>query len=140
MIRYELRCEADDTFEAWFRDSADYDLQEAKGQLMCPHCGTAKVAKAIMAPAVLRGRAVERETRAAVLEMAAQARAHIQKNYDYVGDKFVDEARAMHDGDVELRPIWGEAKPEEAKALIEDGAPVAPLPPELAPAPPRKIN
>jgi hypothetical protein len=140
MIRYELICEAGDRFEAWFRDSADYDAQEAKGQLMCPHCATSKVSKAIMAPAVLRGRSQEREVRAAMTEMATKARDHIAKNYDYVGDKFADEARAIHDGEAQERLIWGEAKPEEAKALIEEGVPVAPLPAELAPTPPRKVN
>ncbi len=140
MIRYELICEAGDTFEAWFRDSADYDAQEAKGQLLCPHCGISQVTKAVMAPAVLRGRGAERETRAAMAEMAAKARDHIAKNYAYVGDKFADEARAIHEGEAQERLIWGEAKPEEAKALIEDGVPVAPLPAEIAPTPPRKVN
>jgi hypothetical protein len=140
MIRYELICEAGDTFEAWFRDSADYDSQEAKGQLICPHCATSVVSKAVMAPAVLRGRGHEREARAAMADLAAKARDHIAKNYDYVGESFAEEARAIHEGEAQERLIWGEAKPEEAKALVDDGVPVAPLPAPFAPTPPRKVN
>lgn len=140
MIRYELRCENEDGFEAWFRNSADYDDQAARGLIACPHCGSAAVEKAVMAPAIVRTRGQESKARKAFLEAAAKVRAHIQETHDYVGEGFVAEARAMHDGEAEHRPIWGEAKPEEAKALIEEGAPVAPLPPILAPTPPRKVN
>jgi hypothetical protein len=140
MIRYDLRCENGDGFEAWFRNSADYDDQSAKALVTCPHCGSTAVEKAVMAPAVLRGRSREREARAMMMEFAAKARDHIARNYDYVGDSFVDEARAMHDGEAEHRPIWGEAKPDDARALIEEGAPVAPLPEPFAPTPPRKVN
>jgi hypothetical protein len=140
MIRYELECADGDRFEAWFRNSADYDEQEAQGLLMCPHCGTAKVGKAVMAPAVLRGAAKEREARAALREIAAKSREHIAKNYAYVGDKFADEVRAMSEGEAEQRLVWGEAKPEEAKALIEEGAPVAPIPPGFAPPKPDEVN
>jgi hypothetical protein len=72
--------------------------------------------------------------------LAAKARAHISETYEYVGDRFVEEARKINDGDAEHRPIWGEATVSEARALIEEGAPVAPLPPEFAPPPPRKVN
>lgn len=141
MIKYELRCAQEHGFEAWFRNSADYDKQAERRLVECPVCGSHEVEKAIMAPAIKRsdkGRSPDPER---LFEaVAAKARAHIRENFDYVGDKFADEARKIADGDAADRPIWGEAKPEEAKALIEEGAPVAPLPPAFAPIPPRKVN
>ncbi|MFZ4122503.1 MAG: DUF1178 family protein [Caulobacterales bacterium] len=141
MIRYDLRCDEEHTFDAWFRNSGDYDDQAEKGLVECPHCGSRAVTKAVMAPAVVRGRG----ERAAFEAFAKKARAHIRDNFDYVGEGFVDEARKMNDGEIEHRPIWGEASPDDARALIEEGAPVAALPAELSPqAPkpktPRKVN
>jgi len=135
MIRYALTCPNDDQFEGWFASSDDYDAQEAGGRIECPVCGSAEVRKAPMAPAVARSR--ESDTPAA---LAAKVRRHIQEKFDYVGESFADEARAIHDGDAPDRPIWGEATPDEAKSLVEDGVPVAPLPAPLAPVPPRKLN
>lgn len=140
MIRYDLLCDSDDEFDAWFRNSADFDDQAAKGLIECPHCASTAIRKAVMAPAVVRGRSDRAETRRALAEFAAKAREHIREKFDYVGENFAAEARKMHEGDVAHRQIWGEATPEEARSLIEDGAPVAPLPPELAPTPPRKVN
>ncbi len=141
MIRYQLHCDQGDGFEAWFRSSADYDSQAAEGQIVCPHCGSTAVEKAPMAPAVRTSRGREqRAERAQVMAMAAKVREHIRDNFDYVGERFAEEARKIHSGEIADRPIWGEAAPEEARALIEEGAPVAPLPPGFAPTPPRKLN
>ncbi|PZO53186.1 MAG: DUF1178 domain-containing protein [Alphaproteobacteria bacterium] len=141
MIRYDLRCDNGDEFEAWFGSIADYDKQAEAGLVECPHCGSKHVVKAPMAPAVRTSRKVEaRKDRAVAMAMAAKVREHIKDNFDYVGDKFADEARKMHAGDTEERAIWGEATPEEVKALEEDGVPAAPLPPELAPVAPKKLN
>ena len=136
MIRYALTCENDDAFEGWFSSSADYDAQEARGLVECPVCGSKLVRKAPMAPAVGRSKSGA-EGRAAMVE---QVRSHIREKFDYVGPGFADEARAINDGDAPDRPIWGEATPAEAKALSDEGLPVAPLPPAFAPTPPRKLN
>jgi hypothetical protein len=141
MIRYDLKCENGDEFEAWFGSIADYDKQAEAGQLVCPHCGSQHVTKAPMAPAVRTSRKKEaQKERAVAMAMAAKVREHIKNNFDYVGDKFADEARKMHQGESEERAIWGEATPEEAQALEEEGIPASPLPPELSPTPTRKLN
>ena len=95
-----------------------------------------------MAPAVVTGRAKAAQAeRAVAMAMAAKVRDHIQENFDYVGDKFADEARKMHAGGAEERAIWGEATPEQARELAEEGIPAAPLPPALAPkTAPKKVN
>jgi hypothetical protein len=141
MIRYDLKCDNGDEFEAWFASIADYDKQAEAGLVECPHCGSKHVTKAPMAPAVrtARKKAAQNE-RAVAMAMASKVREHIKDNFDYVGDKFADEARKMHDGETEERAIWGEATPEEAKALEEDGIPASPLPPALAPVPDKKLN
>lgn len=142
MIRYELRCANGDEFEAWFGSIADYDRQAEAGLVECPMCGSKHVEKAPMAPAVRTSRSKEAQReRAVAMAMAAKVRDHIKENFDYVGDKFADEARKMHAGEADERAIWGEATPEEARALAEEGIPAAPLPQELAPAPPaKKLN
>lgn len=140
MIRYDLRCANGDEFEAWFGSIADYDKQAEGGLLECPHCGSRHVEKAPMAPAVRTSRTREaRKERAVAMAMAAKVREHIQENFDYVGDTFADEARRMHAGETEERAIYGEATPEEARQLAEEGIPAAPLPPELSPTPPKRV-
>lgn len=153
MIRYALRCDRDHDFESWFQSSSAYDSQVKRKLVTCPICGSAKVDKAIMAPRIAGkkglGRATpppeaaaattpeatpsgptsllmaqERELRAKLREL----RDHIVKNADNVGDRFANEARAMHYGDKEHRPIYGEASPDEAKSLIDEGIEVSPLP------------
>ena len=150
MIRYTLRCEKDHAFESWFQSSSAYDSQIKRKLVTCPACGSAKVEKAIMAPRIVgkKGResaapvaapapaeapasestslmmAQERELRAKIKEL----RDHIVKNADNVGERFPNEARAMHYGDKEHRPIYGEASPDEARALIDEGVEVSPLP------------
>jgi hypothetical protein len=141
MIRYDLRCENDDEFEAWFGSMADYDKQAAAGLIECPHCASTRIEKAPMAPAVRTSRKKEaQKERAVAMAMAAKVREHIKDNFDYVGDKFADEARKMHSGESEERAIWGETTPEQAEALAEEGIPASPLPPALAPTPPKKLN
>ena len=141
MIRYDLKCENGDEFEAWFGSIADFDQQADAGLVVCPHCGSSHVSKAPMAPAVRTGRAKEaQKERAVAMAMAAKVREHIKDNFDYVGDKFAEEARKMHAGETEERAIWGEATPEEARELAEEGIPASALPPELSPTPTRKLN
>ncbi len=141
MIHYTLRCAQDDEFDAWFRNSADYDTQAEAGLIECPFCGSTKIEKAAMAPNIARtDRGEERSPRAMAMAMAAKLKEHIRDNFDYVGERFPEEARKIAAGDVDDRPIWGEATIEEARVMAEEGLPVAPLPPELAPTPPRKLN
>ncbi|CAL74516.1 conserved hypothetical protein [Bradyrhizobium sp. ORS 278] len=153
MIRYALRCERDHSFESWFQSSSAYDSQVKRKLVECPACGSTKVEKAIMAPRIVskKGRetlpvpaapapvptqevippgptsllmAQERELRAKLKEL----RDHIVKNADDVGERFPTEARKMHYGETEHRPIYGEASLDEARELIEEGIEVAPIP------------
>ena len=153
MIRYTLRCERDHAFESWFQSSSAYDSQVRRKLVTCPVCNSTKVEKAIMAPQIVskKGRdnavptpapapaapaettasestpllmAQERELRAKLKEL----RDHIVKNADNVGERFPNEARKMHYGDIEHRPIYGEASPDEARSLIDEGIEVTPLP------------
>lgn len=135
MIKYQLRCDHGHGFEGWFNSIADYDRQAADSALECPSCGTSAVHKAIMAPAIAtsESRAVRLENiRATMAEAAARARDYVEKNYDYVGAKFPEEARAIHYGEKPERLIYGEASGGEVKSLVDEGVPIAPLP---APAP-----
>jgi hypothetical protein len=134
MIRYALACEHAHEFEGWFSNSADFDEQKARGLLSCPVCNSADIAKQIMAPAVA---GTKRNTpdapprmRAMMMETLAKVRRHVEENFDYVGDAFAAEARKIHEGAVDHRDIYGEATPDEVKSLVQDGVPVAPLPPE----------
>jgi hypothetical protein len=144
MIRYDLRCANGDEFEAWFGSMSAYDVQAERGQIECPHCGSSLVEKAPMAPAVVSSKRADkraRDERKVAMAMAAKVREHIKDNFDYVGDKFADEARKMHSGETEERAIYGEATPQEARELVEEGIPAAPLPPELSPQiAPKKLN
>ena len=144
MIRYALACDQDHAFEGWFSRSSDFDDQATRGQVECPVCGSRAVKKQIMAPAVAgakrRGDALPAEgaKRAMMMEAMARVRAHVEETFDYVGDTFAREARAIHEGKSEERGIYGEATPAEVKGLVEDGVPVAPLPP--APAKKTEVN
>lgn len=140
MIKYALVCDQDHEFEAWFSNSDSYDEQVARGLVECPHCGSIEVRKALMAPAVRTSRRKESTPEHQLKQMASKVRAHIRDNYDYVGDEFASEARAMHDGEKPERLIYGETSAEESKALVEEGVPVATLPDALAPTPPKKVN
>ena len=150
MIRYNLRCDRGHAFESWFQSSSAYESQEKRKLVSCPACGSTKVERAIMAPQIVSKKskdstapsppaasteiaapastpllmAQERELRAKLKEL----RDHITKNADNVGERFPNEARKMHYGDIEHRPIYGEASPEEARSLIDEGVEVSPLP------------
>ncbi|MFW2587742.1 DUF1178 family protein [Sagittula sp. SSi028] len=135
MIQFALKCDQGHSFDSWFQSAAAYDKLRAAGHVACAVCGSAEVEKALMAPRVNHG-----DTAAAkpaplsepAADPAQQAlaalKAHVEQNTDYVGRNFTTEARKMHSGDAPERAIWGEAKPEEAKALIDDGIQIAPLP------------
>jgi hypothetical protein len=136
MIKYALACEHDHGFEGWFGASCDYDDQAARGLLECPVCGSKAVRKQIMAPAVAgtkaqtSGAGLPPQMRGVMMEAMGKVRAHVEQTFDYVGDAFAGEARAIHEGRSEDRGIYGEATPTEVKALVEDGVQVAPLPPK----------
>ena len=132
MIRYSLKCADGHAFESWFKDSGAYDRLAAAGQVMCTICGSDRVEKSIMAPAVRGGKKAEEAPLSQPKSPAEQAltklRKHLEENSDYVGRDFAAEARRIHEGESDARSIWGEAKAEDAKALHDDGIPVAPLP------------
>lgn len=135
MIRYALVCEHAHDFEAWFGSSSDYDDQAARGLVECPVCASRRISKQIMAPAVAGTKRTApdplaaRRMQAMMMEAAGQVRAHVEANFDDVGDAFAREARAIHEGRSEERGIYGQATPEEVRALKEDGVPCSPLPP-----------
>lgn len=135
MIKYALACDQGHPFEGWFSSSGDYDEQLGRGLLECPVCGSARVAKQIMAPAVT-GTKAQRATpepapqaQEVMMEALGQVRRYVEDNFDDVGDAFAKEARAIHDGKAEDRGIYGQATPKEVRDLTEDGIRVAPLPP-----------
>ena len=143
MIRYALACDHDHAFEAWFASSADYDVQVDRGLVECPVCGSISVRKQVMAPSVSGTKKTARPDVAAkmqtmMMEAAREVRAHVEQNFDYVGDAFAREARDIHEGRSEKREIYGEATPAEVKKLKDDGVPCAPLP--AAPPDPAKLN
>jgi hypothetical protein len=151
MIRYALSCDKGHGFDSWFQDSDAFDKQARRGLVTCPHCGSAKVEKAIMAPRISGGRKRRAVDEAAEIAPAApladkapvamispqeqefraklkELREHIVKNADDVGQKFPEEARKMHYGETEHRSIYGVASPEDAKELAEEGIEFMPVP------------
>jgi hypothetical protein len=154
MIKYALRCEHDHQWDAWFPSISGYDDQHKRGLVDCPICGSKNVEKAMMAPSIRTSKSArvdmpEIETKSEktadtqlpvatqdmnlsipepIKALFAEIKERIEKTHDYVGDTFAREVRAMHEGDTEERPIYGEATASEVRALIEDEIPVAPLP------------
>lgn len=144
MIRYALACEAGHDFESWFRSSEEFEVQDARGLVSCPVCGSSRVQKQIMAPQVARtdheradqptpqgkGEAVALIDRDALdlRRKIAEFRAHIVANSEDVGEKFADEARKIHYGDAEERSIRGKATGEDARALFDEGIGFLPVP------------
>jgi hypothetical protein len=145
VIRYALTCDNRHGFESWFKSSTAYDEQVARSLLVCPMCGSTKIEKAVMAPTVARREERrppartpagedkspvaliserERDLRSKLKELRDQ----LVKNADYVGPQFAEEARKMHYGEVEHRSIYGEASPDEAASLLDDGIEFHPLP------------
>lgn len=143
MIHYQLRCAQDHGFDGWFKDSAAFEAQADRGLVACPECGETKVNRALMAPKVARRRetvdqsgqaqAGRQPEKQAVLPDAVRAalqrlRAEVEKRCDYVGSDFAEEARRMHRGESERAGIYGEATPDQAEALAEEGVQVAHIP------------
>ncbi|MFL6721045.1 MAG: DUF1178 family protein [Sphingomonas sp.] len=133
MIVFDLLCrDGGETFEAWFRSSADYDAQIQAGLVQCPVCQSVSVVKAPMAPRV------PRKGRDQPLSRLAALQAEMLKDSRWVGDQFAATARAMHSGEMEAAQVHGSATLEQAKSLVDDGIPVAPLP--LPVTPPSQVN
>lgn len=133
MIQFSLKCGNDHRFDSWFQSSAAFDKLAQAGMVTCAVCGATSVSKAVMAPRIAQGRAGAADSAAvtakpAPAQMLEALRAHVEAHADYVGTGFAAQARAMHDGSAPERPIYGEARVDEAKSLIEDGIPIAPLP------------
>lgn len=143
MIQFSLQCDKKHRFDSWFQSSAAFDKLLATGMVCCPVCGSDKVEKAMMAPRISDSRSQAHvapdttaspapgplSTPATAAEKAlSELRKQVESNSEYVGMNFVSEARKMHSGEVAERTIHGQAKPEEARKLIEDGVPVMPLP------------
>ena len=131
MILFDLRCGGGHVFEAWFKSGAAYDDQRAGGLIACPICGDADVAKAVMAPNVApkgnRREPASPQAMKAAIAALASAQAEALKTSTWVGGKFAETARSMHAGEVAEAPIHGQATRAEAKALVAEGVPVAPL-------------
>ena len=149
MILYQLHCVNDHTFEAWFRSSASYDEQVAAGDVECPFCGETHVAKAPMAPHIVKAGRLTKAERIAkgdladletapaqadqtderraqdlarqILKAVDKLREHVEENFEFVGDDFADEARKIQSGDAEERGIYGNATDDEARRLDEEG-------------------
>ncbi len=145
MILYNLCCSADHVFEAWFRDSAAYDEQAAAGEVLCPVCGNASVAKAPMAPRIARGggeiveqgdqsgpnsapRTYTNTQATEMRRMLTELRSHVEENSDFVGDNFAEEARKIHYGETKERNIYGEATEGQAEELTEEGIKIGRIP------------
>jgi hypothetical protein len=134
LIRFSLGCDHDHEFEGWFRNNDDFETQKKRGFVECPACGSHKVEKALMAPAVSTGRKKEKvalamnaQQQAAMAQLKALSEK-MRENADYVGDKFAEEARKIHFGEADARGIYGEATPDEARGLAEDGVEFLPIP------------
>ena len=138
MIHYDLICDKGHAFDGWFRNSAAYDEQAGRGLVTCTHCGSAKVEKQLMAPGIpfKSNRRSEQKMVAApadprlaeLVTMMREVRRHVEENAEYVGDRFAEEARKIHYEETDARGIYGQTTPDEAKALIEEGIAVHPLP------------
>jgi len=136
MIRFNLCCDNGHHFFSWFASGETFERLQAAGRIECTVCGSMKVEKALMAPSVSTSRdavgagaqAEPQTPEAALIHRLAAYRRHVEENSDYVGVNFASEARAMHSGEAPERPIYGEARIDEAKALAAEGIPVAPLP------------
>ena len=135
MIRFALKCENEHRFESWFQSGSAFDALLDRALVSCPDCGSTDIAKDLMAPKVAANSTEPEPAQTMVsspepdlAEAIQKLRDHVEKNSDYVGKSFASEARAMHEGDVPHRPIYGEVDKKEAKSLIEDGVPAVPLP------------
>lgn len=134
MIRYALVCKAGHEFEGWFPGIEACDMQLEQGLVSCPDCGASKIKKALMAPSVAPKKSDSGQKARAVAALAEQraklaaVRAHVEQNFENVGERFTEEARRIHYGETERRDIYGEASLADAKELVEEGVEIAPLP------------
>lgn len=150
MIHYQLRCDQDHEFDGWFNDSTGFEKQAKRGLIECPECGATKVTRALMAPAVATrdapaptppvpvqqvlppaqppGPVSGQPMPAQMIAMLQRMRAHVEKNCDYVGPGFAEEARKIHRGEAEGRGIYGETTPQEAETLAEEGIEIHSIP------------
>jgi hypothetical protein len=155
MIRYDLTCDKGHEFDGWFSDSESYDVQAQRGLVECAHCGSQRVEKQIMAPRISAKSNTRTDIMAqrqghthaqvqllaqpvanvpadprmvAMMQMMREIRKHVEKTAENVGDKFADEARKQHYNEAERRGIYGHATPDDARALLEEGIEVMPLP------------
>jgi len=133
VIVFNLKCDRAHEFEGWFASSAAFNEQAASGKLVCPMCGSHKIEKGIMAPAVsgTKKTTLAAEELKKMRQFVTGVRKYVKENAEYVGPKFPEEARKIHYGEIDERPIYGEATLKEAKELIDEGVEVAPLPPDL---------
>lgn len=126
MIHFHLKCDQGHEFESWFQSGAAFDKLSAAGMVNCAACGSANVGKSMMAPAVSTSSEIVAPKPAE--NPVAALRDRVEASADYVGSNFAKEARDMHDGIAQERPIYGEARLQDAKKLVDDGIPVVPLP------------
>lgn len=138
-MKFTLHCDEGHEFEAWFRSNEDYETQARRGFVECPHCGSIRVSKALMAPQVATGRAKD-QRKEAVMVAAGQAMQRemmdkmreftrqVKEKADNVGEKFPEEARKMHYGETDAKPIYGKASPDEVESLVDEGVEIMPLP------------
>lgn len=134
MITYSLICDEGHEFEGWFKDGAAFDAQAAGGELVCPFCGNSHVQKGIMAPAVknsvTKHKGKPEPTPQQIRQFMVGYRKFVEKNADYVGPDFPEEARKIHYGESEERNIYGEATVEQVEELVEEGVAIAAVPPD----------
>jgi hypothetical protein len=139
MIHYDLICKHGHKFDGWFSNSAAYDEQRGSNDILCPSCGTTEVDKQLMTPGIPRKGNRKNSSRQLVsgagdpqvkklVEQLRELRQHVERHADYVGSRFADEARRIHYKEAEERGIYGEASPDDARALIDEGIEVQPLP------------
>ena len=141
MIHYDLICDSGHEFDGWFSSSAAFDEQTRSGLVTCVHCGSDKVEKQLMAPGIpvkgnRRGETAEKPVLAStfdprqqkIMQAMRELRRAVEENSEYVGDKFAEEARKIHYEEAEKRGIYGETTPRDAKALVEEGIEIHPLP------------
>lgn len=135
MITFTLQCTSEHRFEGWFPSGASFDEQAAKGEIACAICGDTSVTKAPMAPAVVSRRASEPMPNsgqpvdaAQALKMLRELRSKVESEFDYVGPDFAEEAKRIHYGETDERPIYGEATEEQASDLADEGIEIAKIP------------
>ena len=133
MINYTLKCDQNHTFDSWFKSAEAFEMLVKKSMVVCSECGSTKITKAIMAPSVSTSRKKdnkpsELEKKSKLKHDILELKRKIEANSEYVGNNFANEARSMYLGETPERSIYGEAKADDAKKLIDDGIPVMPLP------------